>query len=354
MKRGFMERNSALVTDDLLENRRQSLTGMFKAKGVHTAVIYGDVANADELHFFTNLGPYWGSAACLVGKDAAPFLVTGMTARVNFWVSMMSGVGFERIRSAGANVNTAVADQIAKICPAGSVIGIVGEYFPADMRGAIEKAGFPAVFLQNEALRIMRRPDEGRLATLRKGAGLLSAAFSESFQASVWSGATRQQAAADAEYACRRAGAMDCTFLTDSGDLVFEKAPDIPATGPYTLRALLQYLGEWIEISRSSVPGRNSLAFAERDAVLERLRPGLQPMILTSGGWRVTLCSNMRSDHAAWVPEREAELHEGQVLSVKVCHHEMKVLTEDLALLSEDGARLLTALAFERPAAATS
>ncbi|MDR1318571.1 MAG: hypothetical protein LBJ90_03025, partial [Treponema sp.] len=137
MKRGFVERNSALVPDELLVSRRKKLTEKFASFGVEAVVVYGDVADADELHFFVNLAPYWGSATSVINRDGGQSLVTGMTARVNFWVAQMSGMDKSAVTGAGPNVNKALVKHLEEHFSPGAKIGIVGDYFPSDMLDAI-------------------------------------------------------------------------------------------------------------------------------------------------------------------------------------------------------------------------
>lgn len=342
MKRGYMERNAALVPDALLAKRQAALASQFDENGVVAAVVFGDVADADELHYISNLGPYWGSATCILDREGGRFLVTGMTARVNFWVSMMTGVDKDHIRAAGPKVNSAVAEYLTQAYPGGGAIGMVGEYFPADMRAAIEKAGFSTVWMQAAVEHPMEARDEGYRASLLKGAGLMKIAYAKAFAGAGEDDRTVQQVAADVEYACRTAGAMDVYLLAAGEDLVFAKAADKAADGPWTLYALLQYLGEWMAITRGTSAKRNAEAFAVRDRVLAAQKPGPTALSWEEDGWRITLCNQMRSDHTAYAAADRANLAAGQVFSIRVRHSQKGILIEDMALLETDGARLLT------------
>ncbi len=213
MKRGYMERNAALVPNALLARRQGALVSQFEKYGVVAAVVFGDVADADELHYICNLGPYWGNATCVLNREGERFLVTGMTARVNFWVSMMTDVDKDHIRAAGPKVNSAVAGYLAEAYPDGGAIGMVGEYFPADMQAAIERAGFSTVWMQDAVEKPMEVRAEGYCSTLQKGAGLMKNAFAKAFKGAGADGRSMQAVAADVEYACRKAGAMDAYLL---------------------------------------------------------------------------------------------------------------------------------------------
>ena len=344
MKRGYMERNAAFVPDSLLEERRSALISAFDEYGVTAAVIFGDVADADELHFFSNLGPYWGSATCILDRSGKPVLVTGMTARVNFWVSMMSGIVRDQVHSAGPKVNSAVAAYLQEHYPQGGKIGVIGEYFPAEMRQKIEASGFSTVWMQDVAQQMLQVRDQGYRQTLQKGAELLCAAYEKAFRHSLAAeGHTMQRVAADVEYSCRSAGAMDCYLLAGDERFVFAKAEDVCAEKPWTLYALLQYLGEWIAISRNTDPERNRKAYAVRNAFLRQLRPGNVERKQMADGWEIELCDEMRSDHAAFRPEGTANLAPEQIIGVRVRMPQEGILIEDMAVVGAQGARVLTA-----------
>ncbi len=342
MKRGYMERNAALVPNALLARRQGALVSQFEKYGVVAAVVFGDVADADELHYICNLGPYWGNATCVLNREGERFLVTGMTARVNFWVSMMTDVDKDHIRAAGPKVNSAVAGYLAEAYPDGGAIGMVGEYFPADMQAAIERAGFSTVWMQDAVEKPMEVRDEGYCSTLQKGAGLMKNAFAKAFKGAGADGRSMQAVAADVEYACRKAGAMDAYLLAGDEALVFAKAEDKAAAGPWTLYALLQYLGEWLCITRNTGAEKNAEAFDVRDRVLAAQKPGPTALAWEENGWQISLCNQMRSDHAAFEARGDAVLAAGQFVAIRVCHPAKGILIEDMALLEEHGAKLLT------------
>ncbi|MDL2214078.1 hypothetical protein LJB76_00795 [Clostridia bacterium OttesenSCG-928-O13] len=342
MKRGYMERNATLVPDALLAQRQQALVSKFSEYGVVACVVFGDVADADELHYVSNLGPYWGNATCVLNSAGERFLVTGMTARVNFWVSMMTGVDKDHIRAAGPKVNSAVAGYLKETYPGGGAIGMVGEYFPADMQSAIQAEGFTTVWMQDVVETAMETRDEGYQKTLQKGIELMKTAYAGAFKGADTDGRTMQQIVADTEYACRKAGAMDCYILAGDESLVFTKAADQKAKGPFTLYALLQYLGEWLCIIRGTSAEKNAEASRVRDAVLAAQKPGPTALCWEENGWQIALCNEMRSDHAAFAYDGKAELSDGQIFSIRVCHAQKGILIEDMAQLGENGAVLLT------------
>lgn len=342
MKRGYMERNATLVPDALLAQRQKALVSQFDNYGVKAVVVFGDVADADELHYISNLGPYWGNATCVLNSKGERFLVTGMTARVNFWVSMMTGVDKDYIRAAGPKVNSAVANYLTEAYPDGGAIGMVGEYFPADMQLAIEKAGFNTVWMQEPVEKAMEARDEGYCATLLKGAELMKNAYAKAFAGAGSDGRSVQAVAADVEYACRTAGAMDAYLLSGDESLVFTKAADKAAAGPWTLYALLQYLGEWMSIIRGTSAEKNAEAFAVRSRVLAAQKPGPTALAWEEDGWQISLCNQMRSDHAAFAAVGDAVLAAGQVFAIKISNPQKGILIEDMAQMQEGGAQLLT------------
>jgi hypothetical protein len=342
MKRGFVERNSALVSDELLAARRKKLIEKFDSPSVEAVVVYGDVADADELHFFVNLAPYWGSATSVIGRDGSQSLVTGMTARVNFWVARMSGMDKSAVTGAGPNVNKALVKYLTEHFTPGAKIGIVGDYFPSDMLDAIEARGFKGLWMGDMAREISTAQDAGFRETLVKGTGLMSGALAGVLAGAKDSAKTMQAIAADAEYACRSAGAMDAVLLAGDTGLKFFKAPDRVSSGAWTLFVLLQYLGEWLVITRNTDPELNREAFVLRDACLRELRPGKRAAVSGEKDWQIELCPMVRSDHAAYIAGGELNLASGQIISIRVSNREKGIMIEDMALLGEKEGRLLT------------
>jgi Xaa-Pro aminopeptidase len=305
-------------------------------------VVYGDVADADELHYFVNLAPYWGSATSIISKDGSQSLVTGMTARVNFWVSMMSGVDKAAINGAGPNVNKALVKYLKENFADGASIGIIGDYFPADMLAAIESGGFKGVWMTGAAREITAAQDTGFKKTLLKGIDLMKGAVSKAMESAQTRGRTMQEIAADVEYSCRTAGAMDAVLLAGDNTLKFFKAPDKVSGEPWTLFILLQYLGEWMIITRNIENTLNREAAALRDGNLKKISPGKVKNTVQEGDWTYDLCSMVRSDHAAYIAEGETELAPGQIISIRVSNKTKGIIIEDMALVEDGGLRLLT------------
>jgi hypothetical protein len=342
MKRGYVERNSALLPDELLASRRKKLINQFETFGVAAVVVYGDVANADELHYFVNLAPYWGSATSVISKGGDQALVTGMTARVNFWVSMMSGVDKAAINGAGPNVNKALVNYLQDHFSDGASIGIVGDYFPEDMVNTIEAGGFKSVGMTETARKIVLTQDTGFKETLLKGIDLMNGAISKTLSGALHSGQTMQHIAADVEYACRSAGAMDAVLLAGGRSLQFFKAPDKVAGDPWTLLMHLQYLGEWMVIARNTEPLLNQEAAVIRDQYVRKIAPGAISAASAEGDWRIERCPMVRSDHPNYRAEGDMTLAPGQIISLRVFNKEKGVIIEDMVLVREGEGKLLT------------
>ena len=343
MKRGFVERNASLVPDSLLVLRRNKLIEQFDSFGVEAVIIYGDVADADELHYFVNLAPYWFSATSVIGKDGSQSIIAGMTARVNFWIAQMSGVDKSLVNGAGPAVNKELVKYLEGRYAQGSKIGMVGDYFPLEMQNAIEAAGFTTVWMTDAARAIVTTQDGGFKDTLEKGIELMNGALHKTL-AEVKNGQTMQSIAADAEYACRSAGAMDVLILAGDKNFGLCKALDAPAAEPWTLFVLLQYLGQWLIIVRNSDPGLNNEAFDRRNACLQKLKPGKQPAVFHDGPWSFELCPMVRSDHAAYVASGELELSLNQIISLRASNKDKGIVIEDMVLISSDKAGLLTGI----------
>jgi len=337
-----MDPNIELIPDSLLAERRSALTKQFEAAAVDVAVVYGDVASADELQYFANLGPYWGSATCVLDKDGSRKLITGMTARVNFWVSMMSRVPQDDILGVGPKVNSTLASYLSEKYPAGSVVGMVGPYFPEDMRAAIEGAGFKVVFMNDIGEKLLDKRDDAYRTNLLKGIELMSSAISSGLKGAGEDGRTMQRVAVDVEYACRTAGAMDTLILAADKDLVFSKAEERKADSAWTLYMQLQYLGDWMIISRNTDPTLNQKAFAVRDKIIAGLNPRPIERSFESDGWEVSITRQARSDQLSSAVEGSIQLLPGQVIGMRLRQRKSGVLIDDMVLVTDTAARLLT------------
>lgn len=341
MKRGYMDRNAALTPDGMLRARRLELAACVREYGAKAAMIYGDTASADELQYLAGVGPYWNNAVCVVDPEGGRYIVSGMTARVNFWVAMMSGADRNEIRSAGPSLSKATAEYL-KATYGGGLLGVVGRYFPEETLKAVEAEGFTAVSLDEAMRQRLTRRDEGSNATRRKGVELMKRAVAEAMAGAGPDRRTMQEAAADVEYACRRAGAMDTVILAGDRNLCFFKAPDRAPDGPWTLFALLQYLGEWLVVARNSDPALNAEAFAARDALLKRITPGTAAVSTGRQGWEADICPQVRSDHAAWDGGDHGALWRGQTASLRILCRGRGILIEDMILIEAGGAEVLT------------
>jgi len=342
MKRGYMDQNTELLPDSLLDARREMLIHTFESAGVDAAVIYGDVASAEELMYFANLWPYWGSAVCILGKDGSRKMVTGMTARVNFWVSMMSRAPQDDIIGAGSGLNLSLVKYLAQLYPSGAAIGLVGEYFPESMKCAIEGAGFATIWIEDIAFSLLDLRDNAYRINLVRGIDLMTQAISGALNGATDVNKTMLGIAADVEYACRTAGAMDALFLGGDKDLVFSKATDQKPDSPWTLYMQIQFLGDWIVIARNTDFASNKRAFAARSKALAGLKPGLAHRISDIDGWEIYLYQQIRSDHLSRTSSGNVELSPNQVIGLRLCDWENGIMIEDAALITDSGARLLT------------
>jgi hypothetical protein len=304
-------------------------------------VVYGDTASADELQYLAGVGPYWNNAACVVDKDGGRHIVSGMTARVNFWVAMMSGADINEIRSAGPSLSKATAEYL-KTAYGGGRIGIVGRYFPEEMLEAIKAEGFTAISMDDAIRKGLTKRDVGSNATRMRGVALMKRAVASAMVGAGSDGRTMQMVAADMEYACRRAGAMDTLILAGDRNLCFSKAPDRAPDGPWTWFALIQYLGEWMVVARNSDPALNAEAFALRDALLKRIVPGDAAVSTGTLEWEADICPRVRSDHVSWDGGDCGALWRGQTASLRILCRSRGILVEDMILIGDGGADILT------------
>ena len=343
MKRGFMDRNGELLPADLLRKRQEVFISGFKEYDLEAAVIYGDVASADELQYLTNLGPYWSNATAIIDKNGNVKFVTGLSARVDPWVAMISGVDQSDVLAAGPNLNTKVAAVLKEQLGGRGKIGITGVYFPQEMADALEAAGFTPVFYQQTIAEQLKVRDEAYRKTLTRGIELMNAAVATVLKNPEIGKMSRKNITADVEYACRSAGAMDILILNGDKFLNFGKAEDVAeGSDPWTLYIQLQYLGEWFVIARNMKAECSSEAKLVRDRVIRKLKPGARPLTWTEKDYKFALCDQVRSDHVCYWNEGETEIDAGQILSLRVINKEKGIYIEDMVRITSDGAVLLT------------
>lgn len=344
MKRGFMDRNLEFLPPELLKERRRRFIAGFKEKNIDAAVIYGDVASADELQYLTNLGPYWANATAIIFKDGTTLFVTGLSARVDKWVAMITGADLEAVIAAGPKLNTKVAAVLKEKLGGTGTIGITGPYFPAEMWAAIEETGFKTVFynhLPDEQLTVR---DEAYQAMLSKGIGLMNKAISKVLTDPAIYALTKKRIAAEVEYACRTAGAMDVLVLTGDEHLIFGHPAEVTDQNSWTLYVQVQYLGEWFAIARNMKPGHSTQALAARDQAAKELKPGLDQFSWEKGGYNFSVCTKVLSDHISYQNTDNHSLNEDQIVSFKVEEKDKGVYLEDMFLVTAEGGQLLTTI----------
>jgi Xaa-Pro aminopeptidase len=344
MKRGFMDRNLQFLPPELLKQRREKFSAGFKEYGIDAAVIYGDVASADELQYLTNLGPYWANATAVILKDGTTFFVTGLSARVDQWVAMITGSGLDSIIAAGPKLNTKVAAVLKEKLGATGTIGITGKYFPAEMSGAIEKAGFKTVFYNSIPDEQLTVRDQAYQAMLLEGIGLMNKAVSAVLNNPATYELTKKRIAAEVEYACRTAGAMDVIILSGDDQLVFGHPEEVADQNSWTLYVQIQYLGEWFAVARNMKHGNSVQALTVRDQAAKELKPGLDQLSWNQDGYNFSVCTKVLSDHISYQNENNSVLKENQIVSLKVEAKNEGIYLEDMFRITAQGGQLLTIL----------
>lgn len=345
MKRGYMDWKQELLPLEQLKRRQGEFVKKFAAFNMDAAVVYGDVGSADELQYLTNLGPYFFFVAAVICKDGTIFLVTGLSGRVNPWITKITGVDNSRIIAAGPAFNTKVAELLAEQLGDSGVIGLTGKYLPREMVAAIENAGFQTVVYQasiNEQLAIR---DTAYLKTVKEGLGLMSPAINKALKVPEINNMTRKRVAAEVEYACRTAGAMDMLILNGNEDLVFDQPQEIlDYDRPWTLYVQIQYLGEWLVLARNMKQGYGQAAEEAREKAALKLAPGARNLSWDEEGYRFTIHTKILSDHLTAQIETSSILCEGQVVSLAVADKSNGIYLEDMYQVSSNGGRLITTI----------
>ncbi len=344
MKRGFMDRNTEFLPPELLKKRQEKFIEGFKEFNIDAAVIYGDVASADELQYLTNLGPYWANATVVIFKDGTTLYVTGLSARVNQWVAMITGVDLDFVIAAGPKLNAKVAAVLKEKLGGKGTIGITGKYFPAEMSAAIEEAGFKTLFYNSIPDEQLTVRDQAYQAMLVKGIGLMNKAISDVLNNPATYELTKKRIAADVEYACRTAGAMDVIILSGDGQLIFGHPEEVTDPNSWTLYVQVQYLGEWFVIARNMKQGNNALALTARDQAAKELKPGLDKFSWNRDGYNFSVCTKVLSDHISYQNKNKSVLNENQIVSLKLEDKNKGIYLEDMFQITAQGGRLLTTI----------
>ncbi len=346
MKRGYMDWKEELLPKDTLKLRQKEFIKDFREKNIDAAVIYADVASADEMQYLTNLGPYWSNASAIFFKDGSVHLVTGLSARVNPWISKLTGMGNSDITSAGPNLAVKIAEVLGERLDGGGVIGLTGQYFPQTIVEALEKKGFETVVYQKPREEQLARRDDAYIDTVKEGIAHMEKAITGALQNPEIKAMTRKRLAAEVEYACRKAGAMDILLLEGDKKLVFDQPQELPAgETPWILYVQIQYLGEWIVLARM-INGREGegmqAAQAARDKAALRLTPGEKQLAWDEDGCGITVCSEILADHLSWQGPKNALLADKQMISLMVRDEKKGIYLEDMYLVSPEGGLHLT------------
>jgi hypothetical protein len=345
MKRGFMDRNAEYLPDELLLARRKVFAKNFSEMDLQAAVIYGDVAYADELQFLTNLGPYWSNAVAIIYPDGNLEFVTGLSARVDFWVSMISGVGTEKIIAAGPNLSKKVVATLAERFPQKGNIGMTGAYFPNEMMQSMIKEGFTPIFYQKEIAEQQRFRDEAYQKMLLKGITLMNPVLEKVINDSKCENMSRTMTLANIEYACRTAGAMDTLILHGDENLIFDRTIQSDfQKQPWTLYVQIQYLGEWFCVARNMKDQWSDHVIDFRNKLLKKIKPGLQIMNWEEDGYQIRICDQILSDHIHYQNSEKANIKSDQILNLRIVDPLNGILIEDMIQVRENQSELLTTI----------
>ncbi len=343
MKRGYMDWKLELLPQEQLEMRQKEFIKGFSEKGIDAAVVYADVASADEMQYLTNLGPYWANATAVLFKDGRVLLVTGLSPRVNPWITKITGIDNSRIISAGPKLNFKIADVLKEQLGSTGVIGLTGKYLPQEMAEALENAGFRTAPYQKPREELLEVRDDAYLNTIKQGIKLMEEAIRKALEHPELQNMPRKRIAAEVEYACRTAGAMDILILNGDEGLVFGQPQEVLNNEtPWTLYLQIQYLGEWIVLARNMQKGHDEKALSARDKAADVLKPGKIELAWVEENLGFSVCTEILSDHLSYREEKEAVLREGQVVSLRVTDQDRGVFLEDMYQVSAQGGKRLT------------
>lgn len=345
MKRGYMDWKQELLPLEQLKKRQAEFVKNFDTLNIDAAVVYGSVGSADELQYLTNFGPYFFFVAAVIFKDGRLFFVSGLSGRVNPWISKLTGLDNSRIIAAGPKFNSKVAELLQEQLGSTGVVGLTGRYLPQELAAAVEGAGFKTVFYQDPIDEQLANRDEAYLKTIKEGIGLMLPAIEKVLKDSEIESFTRQRVATEVEYACRKAGAMDILILTGNEGLVFDQPHQILDNDkPWTLYVQVQYLGEWIVIARNMNKGYGQAARAALDKAAAKLVPGQHNLAWEEDGYSFTIHTRILSDHLSSQIPAAATLKEGQVISLSVADMSKGIYLQDMYQVGFNGGEILTAI----------
>lgn len=343
MKRGFVGWKLSLLPKQALEDRRRKFVQYIRDMGLDCAVIYGDVVSADELQYLTNFAPYWSDGAAVITKEGKLLIITGLSARVNPWVMQITGIEEENIIAAGPKLSAKISEVMQKLVPVKGKVGLVGTCTPNKLIKALSEGDFQLTFLNSAKEELLVQRDHAYRDIILEGATLLNDSIRDVFDRAAKTPMTRKEVAVEIEHQCRMNGAMDFFCLTAGKDLVFNQLEDINEPGPWTIYIQMQYLGEWLVIGRTLGAEKNLPELVKtRDYIAQQLKPGKLDLCCDNKEIDVLIKPIVASDHLSSMIKRTHELHVGQVISVAVIQREEGLYLEDVYIITDKEALLMT------------
>jgi hypothetical protein len=342
MKRGYMAWNKQLLSPESIQKRRDILAGEIKRQGLSCAVIFGDVSTADEIQYLTNFFPYWFSSTAIIYPDGTYCIVTAFSARINAWLSELTGLPEEKIFAAGPKILEKTAAIVAEQGGA-KPAGYAGKYAPAEMVSQLEKGGSKTVCLQPFLDEMLAKPDAAFTAIVKEGVAILSESFS-AVLGQPYADKRHKQIAADLERACRSRRCMDFLVTEAGKDLVFD-APGSSEdfSDPWTLSVQMQYLGQWAVATRCMNPKFSDRALKQviKEEV-KNLVPGLKISAYEKDGIKISFNDRITSDFLLMEEGFDFELYDGQIVLITATDKKNGILVQDLYEVKTEGNILLT------------
>jgi len=345
MKRGLMDWRKDLLPEEALVTRRDKFVSLIKDNDLDCAVIFGDVASADELFYLTNFAPYWSDGAAIVTKEGQYQIVTGLSARVNHWVMEITGFEEKNVMAAGPKLSAKVVSLLQKLLPVGGKVGLVGNCTPYKLVTALQEAGFKLSFLESAQKELLASRDQAYSDTLKEGADLLNNVLHSVFNKLSQETMTRKTLALEIEHKCRMQGVTDILILTAGEDLAFSLTEEPEEPGPWTFFIQMQYLGEWLVMARPVGLGQGVAELTKvREKVGHLLKPGKLDINWADKEMDVLVRPMLLSDHLSCIHGAAEQLYPGQAVSVSITDRNKGLYMEDVFMVTDQGGQQLTTI----------
>ncbi len=295
MRRGLISWSKAELPEATLDARIKRGQAAMAAAGVDALAIYTDPSRTAGASWFTGFVPYWNELLIILPKTGKPFMVTGMSNRVNSWIRknayLEDVVNIPKIgpeagrRIAEMKVNAVVAipelDRIPGVITAGITAGnslslVDGTAIMEKSRGTSDPA---EVAMYAKAGEIARRALRAANVEAKDG-GTLSAPI---------------------ENEARRGGAEE-VYIAVAPDLERDhrlvRLEGVPTLGKlFAVRVSVAYKGAWVRMTRTMSADPKLLG--DTVAMTERFVAAIAGLPKTDGfkdfaSWQIEGCRGIQ------------------------------------------------------------